>query len=53
MKELRELVGATGGYAYGARVSTTRPATDYTPRLVAYHKDAVIPLEAPHILWLH
>lgn len=53
MKELRELVGATGGYAYGARVGTTRPATDYTPRLIAYHKDALVPLEAQHILWLH
>jgi starch phosphorylase len=52
MKRLRELVGAAGGYAYGARVSTTRPPTDYTPRLIAYHRDAIVPLEAHHILWL-
>ena len=38
-------------YTYGATVSALRPATDYTPRLVAHHPDARTPIEAPFILW--
>jgi starch phosphorylase len=51
MKRLRELVGAADGYAYGARFTATRPATDYTPRLIARYEGAAVPLEAAHILW--
>ena len=29
----------------------SRPAADYTPRLVPRHRDALVPLEAPEILW--
>jgi glycogen phosphorylase len=32
-------------------VPASRPATDYTPRLVPYHPDARVPLEANEILW--
>ena len=49
MRRVGQRVG--GGYAYRARVSATRPATDYTARLIA-HRDAVaVPLEEAHILW--
>jgi starch phosphorylase len=51
MKPLRELVGAANGYVYGARVTATRPATDYTARLIPRHDGAAVPLEAAHILW--
>jgi starch phosphorylase len=47
----RQLVGAEIGYAYGARVPATRPATDYTPRVIPYHPGVAVPLEAAHILW--
>lgn len=40
-----------GGYEYAARVPASRPAGDYTPRLVPYHSRARTPLEAPYILW--
>jgi starch phosphorylase len=51
MKRLRQLVGAASGYAYGARVAATRPATDYTARLIPYQEGVAIPLEASAILW--
>jgi starch phosphorylase len=34
MKRVRELVGATNGYAYRAGVPVARSATDYTARLI-------------------
>jgi starch phosphorylase len=45
------LVGAASGFTYSALVPTTRPAADYTPRLVPQHGGASVPLEAPFILW--
>jgi glycogen phosphorylase len=51
MQRVRELVGATNGYAYQAAVPATRPAVDYTVRLVPYHDGAAVPLEATQILW--
>ena len=47
----RHLVGALRGYVYTAQVPTSRPASDYTVRVVPYHPDAVVPLEAAYILW--
>ena len=34
MARLRPLLGTTGGYAYRAAVPATRPAADYTPRII-------------------
>ncbi|MBI3344997.1 MAG: alpha-glucan family phosphorylase [Gammaproteobacteria bacterium] len=51
MKRVRQLVGATNGYAYRAGVPATRPATDYTARLLPHRDGVAIPLEAAHILW--
>lgn len=51
MARLQELIGAINGYVYHAAVPADRPVDDYTPRLVPYHPDAVVPLEAPQILW--
>jgi glycogen phosphorylase len=45
------LVGTTSGFTYTAIVPITRPAADYTPRLVPQHVGALVPLEAPLILW--
>ena len=41
----------TIGFVYTAQVSLTRPATDYTPRLIPYRGDAFVPLELSFILW--
>ena len=51
MKRVRQLVGASNGYAYRAELPAARPASDYTARLIPHHDDAVIPLEGSHILW--
>jgi starch phosphorylase len=36
---------------YSAQVPATRPASDYTPRLVPHHPEVAVPLEAGQILW--
>jgi starch phosphorylase len=51
MAPRRKPDGPGHGYEYSARVPASRPAADYTPRLVPRHPDAVVPLEAPEILW--
>jgi len=51
MVRVRQLVGATNGYAYHAEVPAARPATDYTARLMAHRDGVAVPLEAAHILW--
>jgi len=45
------LIGSTSGFTYTTRIPATRPAADYTPRLVPQHIGAFVPLEAPFILW--
>ena len=45
------LVGSANGFTYTTVISDTRPAADYTPRLVPQHSGAFVPLEAPFILW--
>ena len=37
------------GYLYSAKMSKNRPADDYTPRVIPYHMNAFVPLEAKHI----
>ncbi len=44
------LTGANG-YLFTAEVPAHRPADHYTPRIVPYHPDARVPLEANEILW--
>jgi starch phosphorylase len=51
MKLARPLAGAPGGYLYRAEVAATRPADDYTPRIIPEHSDDVMPLENHLILW--
>ena len=51
MKCVRQLVGAINGYAYRAEVPATRPASDYTPRLIPHRAGVAIPLESARVLW--
>ncbi len=44
-------LAAPDAYEYRGRVPASRPASDYTPRLVPHHPAALVPLEAPQILW--
>ncbi len=47
------ITGAVHGYRYHATVTTKRPATDFTPRVIPAHADAEIPAEANLIAWQH
>ncbi len=51
MTRVRQLAGASGGYAYSATVPAARPATDYTARVIPHGPGVAVPLEAAHILW--
>ncbi len=51
LRRIRPLVGAAGGYTYDASVSTARPASDYTARVIPHFSGVAVPLEAAQILW--
>jgi glycogen phosphorylase len=51
MNRREPLIGSANGFLYVASVPATRPATDYTPRVVPYKDGASVPLEASFILW--
>jgi glycogen phosphorylase len=51
MSRGEHLVGTSNGFLYTARIPAARPASDYTPRLVPQRDGALVPLEAPFILW--
>jgi len=44
-------VGSANAFLYVANVPATRPAIDYTPRVIPYKVGASVPLEAPFIRW--
>jgi glycogen phosphorylase len=44
---------SNGTVTYSTRVAATRPANDYTPRVIPYHPAVAVPLEASQILWQH
>ena len=45
------LVGSQNGFMYSVQVPATRPAADFTPRLIPQYAGASVPLEASFILW--
>jgi starch phosphorylase len=51
MKGGSQRASLSDGYVYRAEVPATRPATDYTPRIIPHHPEVTVPLEAGHILW--
>jgi starch phosphorylase len=51
MTRRERLIGSANGFTYTARIPATRPAADYTPRIVPCHRGAFVPSEAPFILW--
>jgi starch phosphorylase len=50
MRRGGQLVGANGTI-YSTQVPKTRPATDYTVRVIPHRPGAKVPLEAARILW--
>jgi starch phosphorylase len=51
MKSVGQLAGASGLTVYRVAVSATRPATDYTARVIPHRDGVAVPLEAAQILW--
>ncbi len=51
MTRLHPLPDEAGGYAYSATISSVRPATDYTARIISKAGGLNVPLEAGWILW--
>ena len=52
LQEMTHLrTSATGGDAYGATAPSTRPASDYTVRVIPHFDGVAIPLEDARILW--
>jgi starch phosphorylase len=51
MKRGDRLVGASNAYQYVVSAPATRPAREFTPRIVPFHPLASVPLECTRILW--
>jgi starch phosphorylase len=51
MHQREAIAGAVNGYIFRAECPSTRPASHFTPRIVPFHPEAHVPLEAPLILW--
>jgi glycogen phosphorylase len=45
------LAGSVNAFIYAAEVPSSRPAGDYTARIVPAFADVHVPLEAKQILW--
>jgi starch phosphorylase len=48
-----KIEGTDNAYYYNASVSSGRPATDYTPRVIPNLPGVSVPLETNLILWQH
>ncbi len=53
MKRDTKSEGTTNGYYYNASVSSIRPASDFTPRVIPDIPGVSVPLETALILWQH
>jgi starch phosphorylase len=51
MERAGQLAGAANRYVYRTQVPSTRPATDYTARVIPHFDGIAVPLEAARILW--
>ena len=45
------LAGSSNGFMFFVSAPKNRPASDFTPRLIPRHAEAILPLEAAYILW--
>ncbi|HEU4683440.1 MAG TPA: alpha-glucan family phosphorylase [Nitrospira sp.] len=51
MQRQAVIPGAGNGYLYVGEATSARPAHHFTPRIVPFHPDAIVPLENSLILW--
>ncbi len=53
MERKAPIPGSVNGHLYTATVPANRPLDHYTPRIVPFHPDMIVPLEEMHIYWQH
>lgn len=46
-----EIAGASNAYNYRCSIHTSRPSSDFTPRIIAHHPEARVPAENILIKW--
>jgi starch phosphorylase len=51
MERVPPSAGSSDTHVYAATVPSTRPASDYTPRLIPHYDGVAVPLEDARILW--
>jgi glycogen phosphorylase len=51
MVQAEKLGNREHSYVYVAQVPASRPASDFTPRIIPHYADVKVPLEIPLILW--
>jgi glycogen phosphorylase len=51
MKHVSDPSGPTNLSVFVAEVATSRPAADFTPRVIPYHPEVRVPAELPLITW--
>jgi glycogen phosphorylase len=51
MTRVRVVDAPTNTYLYEASIETIRPPKDFTPRAIPALSGAMVPLEAPQVLW--
>ena len=51
MTVCKTCANSKGATTYSAQISATRPAEEYTVRIIPQHANASVPLEAAQILW--
>jgi starch phosphorylase len=51
MTATKSSADSPGTMTYSAQTSATRPASDYTARIIPHHPNSSVPLEAVQILW--
>jgi starch phosphorylase len=51
MERRAGIPGSVNGYHFFGKVVTQRPAADFTLRIIAYHREAIIPAEMNLIFW--
>jgi starch phosphorylase len=45
------LSGAINSYNYTVVVSAKRSSEQFTPRIIPYHENGLVPMESAEILW--
>ena len=51
MRRGEPIAGALNGFVYAISLSTSRPPSHFTPRIVPHHPHALVPAECARVLW--